>query len=239
MNQTLLLKVDGLRCYRGPVEALRGISFDVKSAEVTCLVGPNGAGKTSTLLCIMGLVKAHEGSIMFEGQEIKGLLPNKVFNTGIAFVPEDRRVFPDLTVKENLELGQSRERSENCRIGFDEIIDIFPPLGKLMKRKGVFLSGGEQKMVSIARSMMSSPKLILLDEPLEGLAPSVVGRFTDALQRIKEMGITVVQVESNLRLAERVADYYYALERGEVFFKGTPEELDKDKQAMDKLVKIH
>ncbi|MHC1586251.1 MAG: ABC transporter ATP-binding protein [Candidatus Hecatellaceae archaeon] len=224
-----MLEVRDLNFYIGSAHILRSVSFDVREGEVVCLLGRNGAGKTSTIKCILGLYTPRSGKIIFKGRDITRLPPEKRIMLGLAYSPEDARVFPDLTVEENLKLpvwirGQTVE--------METIFRIFPEIRKLLKRKGLYLSGGEKKMVSISRGIALNPSLLLLDESFEGLAPVAVARFSKALNMIKEMGITILMAESNIRIAHMLADRIYVVERGEIIFQGTPDEVMKNEKLL-------
>jgi branched-chain amino acid transport system ATP-binding protein len=224
-----MLKVERINTFRGPAHVLRDVSLTVGERESVCLVGRNGAGKTTTIDTIMGLLPARSGTISFKGQNITGLPTHRRALAGIGYSPEDAGIFPDLTVAENFQISQSLARAAAGKgaaaptAGIDErVLALFPEIGNFTERRGLFLSGGQKKMVAIGRAMTLSPGILLLDEPFEGLAPVVVTRFIDAVKKIKEMGISLLIAESNLMTASRVADRLYAIDRGEIIFDGAP-----------------
>jgi len=224
-----ILTVNDIRVFISAVEILRKVSLNVGSGEIVALVGRNGAGKTTTLRSIMGLQKVSEGSITFDGRDITNQPPFKVSRLGIGYAPEDRRIFVDLTAYENIKIAIRDKSREKETMGL--ILDIFPELNKLLNRKGGYLSGGEQKMVAIARALATEPKLVLLDEPLEGLAPIVAKRFYESIRRIKEYGISVLIAESNISHVPKIADRAYVIERGEIIFEGHPEDILSNKEV--------
>jgi len=237
---TVLLEVKAINTYRGPAHVLNGVSLNVDEKEVVCLVGRNGAGKTTTIESIIGLLPTRSGQIVFGDEDITALLPHERAKRGIGYSPEDCGVFPDLSVGENLKisrwLGDEVARRRNDRRGTDpqaQAFSLFPEVQSLLERRGLHLSGGQRKMVAIARAMMLSPRLLLLDEAFEGLAPVVVNRFSDAVLKIKAMGISILMAESHLGAAMRIGDRLYAIDRGEVIYHGLP----KDALADEKVVK--
>jgi branched-chain amino acid transport system ATP-binding protein len=234
-----MLRLDQVHTYRGTAHILRGISLGVQAAEAVCLVGRNGAGKTTTIESIMGLLPMRGGTITFQGRDISRLPTHERARLGIGYAPEDAGIFPDLTVAENFQI--SRQLAGASRQGGsaspDEdaeahIFAVFPEVRDFLQRRGLHLSGGQKKMVAIARAMALSPKILLLDEPFEGLAPVVVIRFIDAVKKIKEMGISVLIAESNLMTASRVADRLYAIDRGEIIFEGAPKSAFTNEDVM-------
>lgn len=227
-----MLELEDINTYRGAAHILRGVSLTVKEDEVVCLVGRNGAGKTTTIESIMGLLPVKSGKITFQDQNVTRLATHQRARLGVGYAPEDCGIFPELTVAENLGISKwlsvasRRAKNEASQSDTDgRIFDLFPELQGLIQRKGLYLSGGEKKMLAIARAMALEPSILLLDEPLEGLAPVVVGRFSDALKRIKGMGISLLIAESNLRNASKVADRLYAIDRGEIIFQGDPRDV--------------
>ena len=224
-----ILELQRLNVYRGPAQVLRNLSLAVAEREAVCLVGRNGAGKTTTIDGIMGLLPLRSGRVHFGTRDITGLPAHKRALAGIGYSPEDAGIFPDLTVAENFRISQSLARSAGkaggavAHSGIDErVLSLFPEIAEFTGRRGLHLSGGQKKMVAIGRAMTLSPSVLLLDEPFEGLAPVVVSRFIDAVQRIKAMGISLLIAESNLMTASRVADRLYAIDRGEIIFEGEP-----------------
>jgi ABC-type branched-subunit amino acid transport system ATPase component len=224
-----MLAIEGLNVFRGPAQVLRSLSLAVGDRESVCLVGRNGAGKTTTIDGIMGLLPVRSGRVALGGRDITKLPTHQRALAGIGYSPEDAGIFPDLTVAENFRISQSLARAAGkggaviAGNGIDErVLSLFPEIADFTGRRGLFLSGGQKKMVAIGRAMTLSPSILLLDEPFEGLAPVVVSRFIDAVKRIKAMGISLLIAESNLMTASRVADRLYAIDRGEIIFEGEP-----------------
>jgi branched-chain amino acid transport system ATP-binding protein len=212
-----MLKLSNVNTFYGNIHALKGMSLEVNQGEIVTLIGSNGAGKTTTLKTIMGLLKPESGKIEFEGQEIKGLKPDKIVSSGITLVPEGRQVFPFMSVFENLEMGAySRKSKQEVKLNLERVYSLFP---KLLDRKGQqagTLSGGEQQMLAMARALMSQPKLMLLDEPSLGLAPKLVDTIFELIKEINKQGITVLLIEQNARMALMTATRGYVLETGRV-----------------------
>ena len=224
-----MLDVERLNTYRGPAHVLRNLSLTVGDRESVCLVGRNGAGKTTTIDSVMGLLPVKSGRIAFAGRDITRLPTHKRALAGIGYSPEDAGIFPDLTVAENFLISQSLARTAGkgggavSADGIDErVLGLFPEIRAFTGRRGLYLSGGQKKMVAIGRAMTLSPTILLLDEPFEGLAPVVVSRFIEAVKQIKGMGISLLIAESNLMTASRVADRLFAIDRGEIIFEGEP-----------------
>jgi len=236
-----LLRMEKVDAFIGAVKVLRNISLNVEEGEAVCLVGRNGAGKTSIIRTIMGFLKPAAGRIMFTGIDITGWPPHKIAKLGIGLSPDYRGVFTDLTVTENIQLprwvmGQKvlKEREE---LSFDnEIFDIYPDLKSLGGREGLALSGGEGKMLAVARALALRPRLLLLDEPLEGLAPVIVERFVESIKRIQQKGVSILVAESNLSHATRLSEMICVMERGEIVFKGSATDLS-EKKDLEKLVR--
>jgi len=231
----IVLQVTNLTTYRGRAHILRDVSLTVRGDEVVCLVGRNGAGKTTTMDSIMGLLPVRAGEIRLSGQNITRLPTHRRVQRGIGYAPEDTGVFPDLTVEENLGMAlwlANTGDGAGSDVGPAHVYELFPELRGLRGRRGFHLSGGEKKMVAIARAMMLRPSILLLDEALEGLAPAVVKRFAEAVARIKAMGIALFIAESNIMTASRVAERLYVIDRGEISFVGTPDEAFADQGVM-------
>lgn len=233
-----VLQVENVHTYRGPAHILRGISMLVNEGETVCFVGRNGAGKTTTMENIMGTLPVRTGKVIFRGQEITRLGPHVRARLGIGYAPDDSGIFPELTAGENLNLSSWLARSSNTqgntrtRNEGEEIYQLFPELRRLLQRRGLYLSGGEKKMVAIARAMALRPSILLLDEAFEGLAPLVVNRFADAVQQIKSMGVSMLIAESNLTTAARLADRLYVIDRGEIIFEGPPKKVFEAEEVM-------
>jgi branched-chain amino acid transport system ATP-binding protein len=224
-----LLEVDGLTARYGPVVAVRGISLRVGEGEIVALLGANGAGKTTTLACIAGLHPGRSGHIRFDGHELSRLSPERVVRLGISLTPEGRRLFSTLTVEENLLLGGAARRRED---GYEELLELFPILRERLHMSAASLSGGEQQQLAIARSLMSRPRLLLLDEPTLGLAPRLVRLVFDLIGRLRdERGLSVLLVEQNVHQALDLCDRAYVMRTGQIAAAGTPEELRRARQV--------
>ena len=238
MDQAAVLQASHLVTDRGRAHILRDVSLVVHADEVVCLVGRNGAGKTTTMDSLMGLLPVRGGAIQLHGQDITRLPAYARARRGIGYAPEDAGVFPDLTVDENLHIAQwlgARGRpanGEGAESGTSRVFELFPELRALRSRRALYLSGGEKKMVAIARAMLLRPSVMLLDEAFEGLAPTVVKRFAEAVTRIKAMGIALFIAESNIMTASRIAERLYVMDRGEILFEGTPQEAFADAEVV-------
>jgi branched-chain amino acid transport system ATP-binding protein len=223
-----VLELDRIDTFRGAAHVLRAVSLRVGPAEAVCLVGRNGAGKTTTLESAIGLLGVRSGRIVLRGADVTRKAAYERARLGVGYAPEDAGIFPDLTVAENLQIGRWLAPGGTETTALDErILALFPEIEALTARRGLNLSGGQKKMVAIARAMALSPAVLLLDEPFEGLAPVVVTRFIEAARKIKAMGISLLIAESNVTNAARVADRLYAIDRGEILFEGEP------RQALD------
>jgi branched-chain amino acid transport system ATP-binding protein len=235
-----VLDVKAINTFRGAAHILNGVTLNVGRQEVVCLVGRNGAGKTTTIESIMGFLPLQSGNIVFRDEDISRLPPHERAKRGIGYSPEDCGVFPELSVDENLMIGRwlgearASRGDGGVRANPDEqAYAVFPEVKNLLRRQGLHLSGGQRKMVAVARAMMLSPTLLLLDEAFEGLAPVVVNRFTEAVMKIKALGISILMAESHLAAALRIGDRLYAIDRGEIIFHGLP----KDALADETVVK--
>lgn len=224
----MMLKANEIHSFYGKSHILQGVSINLEQGNLVCLLGRNGVGKTTTLKSIMGMVKPAEGSILFKGREIVGRQPYEIARLGIGIVPEDRRIFPSLTVHENLLMGIVK-RPESLSVGerwsVEKVYDLFPLLRKRMKQKGGHLSGGEQQMLTMGRTLMGNPDLILIDEPTEGLAPKIVAQVTGVLAAIHRSGTTLLLVEQNYKSAIKLAERFYIMSKGQVVFEGGGETL--------------
>ncbi len=223
MNEAIL-SIKDLKVNYGGIEAVKGISFDVQEGSIVTLIGANGAGKSSTLRSIVGLVKPAGGQIIFRGDDITNMDTNLIVRKGITLVPEGRRIFPDLTVLENLKVG-AYLRNDDISGDIQWIYDLFPRLKERSWQPGGTLSGGEQQMLAVARALMGRPKVIMMDEPSLGLAPLVVKGIFDIIREINDQGVTVLLIEQNANMALKVADYAYVLETGRIGLSGTGREL--------------
>jgi len=225
----MLLEVDDIHASYGAVRAVRGVSLALQPGEAVTMVGANGAGKSTTLKCISGLVRAASGTIRFEGEDLAGQPPYRIAELGIAHVPEGRHVFPDLTVRENLNLGSyvPRAKAERART-MDEVFELFPILRERAAQRAGTLSGGQQQMLAIGRGLMLRPKLLILDEPSLGLAPIMVEATYRGIDQIHRAGVTVLLIEQNLHWALQFADRGYVLENGRVAIEGSAGDLLED-----------
>ena len=237
-----MLEVNAIDTYRGPAHILSGVSLRVDKEEMVCLVGRNGAGKTTTIESIMGFLPVRAGQILFHDEDVTRLPPHERAKRGIGYSPEDCGIFPDLSVSENLMISRwlgdevAKRRNGGQRVDPEaQAFSLFPEVQNLLQRQGLQLSGGQRKMVAIARAMMLSPSLLLLDEAFEGLAPVVVNRFTEAVMKIKAMGVSILMAESHLGAATRIGDRLYAIDRGEIIFDGSPREALADEKVMKAL----
>jgi len=226
MADTPMLEVRDLHAYYGKSHILHGVSLDVGEGEIVSLLGRNGVGRSTTCKAIMGLVDP-QGSIRFRGQELRGLRTDLISRAGIGYVPEDRQVFPTLTVRQNLELGL-RKKGVFGRWTFDDVFRLFPNLDNRQNNPAGVLSGGEQQMLTMCRTLMGDPDLILIDEPTEGLAPRLVEQVGVLLAEIASRGVSILLVEQKLTIALKISQRLYVMGHGQIVFGGTPAELDAD-----------
>jgi len=222
------LKVDGIHTAYGLSQVLFGVSLEVKAGECIALIGRNGVGKTTTMRSIMGLTPPRQGQVMWKGHDIARLGPHRICQLGIGFVPEDRRIFPELSVWENLDIARRSGAGGKTTWREEQVFALFPDLAEIRDRRGGVLSGGQQQMLTIARTLMGNPELLLLDEPSEGLAPLIVELLQQRVAELKATGLSIVLAEQNLQFVMALADRVYILEKGEVRFTGTPADLRAD-----------
>jgi branched-chain amino acid transport system ATP-binding protein len=230
-----MLEVNDIHTYYGRSHILQGVSMNLQKGEVICLLGRNGAGKTTTLRSIMGFTPPRRGSIKFEGADLAKMPPYEICRLGIGYVPQDRRIFPTLSVEDNLEVV---ERKVEGGWTVEKIFCAFPILEPLKSRKGRHLSGGEQQILAVARPLMTNPKLLLLDEPSEGLAPLVVRAIEELVKSIITTGISVILAEQNMRFAMNIAQRGYIIDKGRIHHQGTIEELKEDKEIIGKYLAV-
>jgi branched-chain amino acid transport system ATP-binding protein len=220
------LTVQDLNSHYGPAHILFDIGFEVGEGEVVALLGRNGAGKSTTFRSIVGLVAQRSGHIMFEGKDVSASPTHEIVRDGLGYVPEERRIFTDLTVEENLEVGRQPKRPNAPHWTREKLFALFPNLGEMKNRPGGRMSGGEQQMLTIARTLMGNPSLVLLDEPSEGLSPKIVEQMVGAILTMKRQGLSIVVSEQNFHFAKLICDRAYIVERGRICFSGTMAELD-------------
>ena len=233
-----LLEVSSIHTYYGRSHILFDVSLSVEKGEVVSLLGRNGAGKSTTFRSIMGLTPPQEGEVRFRGERISGLRPYQICRKGVGFVPEDRRCFPDLTVRENLEVAARREKEVSSPWTVERLFCLFPGLRAREKNLGSQLSGGEQQMLTIARTLMTNPDLLLLDEPSEGLAPLIVALLAEMILRIRAEGVTVLLAEQNLHFCAKVADRGYIIDKGSVKYEGRMSDLLADEEIKEKYLAV-
>ena len=228
----MILEVNNIYTSYGLSQILFGVSLKVQEGEVISLLGRNGVGKTTTLRSIMGLTPPQSGSIKWRGEEIAGKPTYEISRLGIGFVPEDRRIFSDLTVWENLDVGIQPGRKRENVWTLERVFDLFPALKPIQSRKGGYLSGGEQQMLTIARTLMSNPDLLLLDEPSEGLAPLVVQQLGEQIAKLRREGMTILLCEQNQRFSLDLSDRLYILEKGTIKYEGTVQDFKNDEKIV-------
>ena len=217
---------------------LFGVSFNVEPGQCVSLIGRNGVGKTTTMRSIIGLTPAHEGQIIFEGTDITRFPTHKVAKLGIAFVPEERHIFPELSVWENLDIARRQPPNSGTAWSEKEVYELFPDLEEIRDRLGGVLSGGQQQMLTVARSLMGNPKLLILDEPSEGLAPKLVETLRERVTRLKDGGMSILLAEQNLKFVLSLSDHCHIMEKGQIKYSGSPEELRKDSQIQQKYLTL-
>jgi len=223
-----LLRVEHLNAWYGQAHILFDVGFEIGRGEVVALMGRNGAGKSTTMKAIMGLLDRAEGKVGFRGQDISRMQPHKIARMGLGYVPEDRRIFSELSVLENLEVGRQPPRPDAVSWTPQQLFALFPNLGEMPQRAGGRMSGGEQQMLTVARTLMGNPYLVLLDEPSEGVAPVIVEQMANMILRLKQAGMAILLSEQNLHFAGLVSDRAYILENGHIRYQGTMAELARD-----------
>ncbi|MDA1216324.1 MAG: ABC transporter ATP-binding protein [Chloroflexi bacterium] len=225
-----MLEVTSINTYYGLSHVLFDVSLDVAEGEVVFVLGRNGVGKTTTLRSIMGLTPPRSGKITFKGKDIAGMPPHKLAQLGLGYVPEDRRIFPQLTVQENLDVGRKKGTDSGSGWTIEKVFSVFPALERFKNRQGGSLSGGEQQMLTIARTLMGNPDLLILDEPGEGLAPVVVEQLLGQLKELKQQNLTMLISEQNLWFAGELADVVYVIDRGQTQYRGTAAEFEANQE---------
>jgi branched-chain amino acid transport system ATP-binding protein len=233
-----LLKVEQIDTFYGQSHVLQGVSLSIREGEVVCLLGRNGVGKTTTLRSVMGLTPPRSGKILLNDTDITGRPPFQIANKGIGYMPDDRRIFPDLTLFENLELARRLSRKGRVQWNIEKIYNLFPVFVDLKDRKGIHLSGGEQKMLAMGRALMKNPDLLLLDEPSEGLAPLIVQNLIEVLSRIRGEGVTILLADQNLKFCRKTSDRGYILEKGMVQYQGNMEEIWQNEEIVKKYLVV-
>jgi branched-chain amino acid transport system ATP-binding protein len=228
-----VLEARGIEAAYGYAQVLFGVDLALRRGEVAALVGRNGAGKTTTLRALMGLLPVTRGSVLFEGRDVTGLEPYRIARLGLGYVPEERRIFTDLTVDENLEVGRKDPGAGREPWTREKLFSIFPNLAEMRGRRASAMSGGEQQMLTIARTLMGNPHAVLLDEPSEGLAPVIVEQMAEAVLRMKGEGIAVLLSEQNLYFASAVSDRAYVIEKGVIRYEGTTAELEANGEVRE------
>jgi len=232
-----MLEVEGIHTFYGLSHILFGVSLRVDLKEVVCLLGRNGAGKTTTMKSIIGITPPKQGKVKFKGEEITGKEPYLLARRGIGYVPDDRRIFADLTVGENLEIAE-RKAMEGRGWDRERVYGLFPALENIESRRGGCLSGGEQKMLAIARALMGNPEFLLLDEPFEGLAPVLVHAIEDQIRKLREVGLTVLLAEQNVRSSLRLSDRGYIIDNGQIRYHGSIGELKENEEVRKKYLLV-
>jgi branched-chain amino acid transport system ATP-binding protein len=226
-----ILQIDRLNAYYGAAQILFDVSLEIGRGEVVALMGRNGAGKSTTLKAIMGLVDRIEGEAVFAGRSLRGLEPFQIARLGLGYVPEERRIFTELTVTENLEVGRQPPRAGAPSWSEEKLFALFPNLSEMRDRPGASMSGGEQQMLTVARTLMGNPYLVLLDEPSEGIAPKIVQEMARTIRELKKEGLSVMLSEQNLEFARAVADRAYVIEQGQIRYHGTMQELARNEEV--------
>ncbi|MBN9535889.1 MAG: ABC transporter ATP-binding protein [Alphaproteobacteria bacterium 65-37] len=238
MSSPAILEVRDLHAFYGRAHILHGVSLEARAGEVVALLGRNGAGKSTTMKAIMGLVPPARGEVSFDGRRIERLPPYRIARLGLGYVPEERRIFTDLSVTENLEVGRQAARAGTPTWDERKLFTLFPNLGGMRERPGGRMSGGEQQMLTIARTLMGNPRCVLLDEPSEGLAPIIVEQMANSIRALKSEGLSVLLSEQNLHFSQAVADRAYIIEKGQIRFGGSMAELTADASLREQYLSV-
>jgi branched-chain amino acid transport system ATP-binding protein len=235
-----MLEVSNINTFYAKSHILHNVSIGVKRGEIVGLLGRNGVGKTTTLKSIMGVVAPREGSIRFEGQNITGLRPHQIARLGIGYVPDERRIFPTLSVKENLLMGMKpgKKRIEKEDWSVEKVCQLFPGLKQRISHKGGYLSGGEQQMLTIGRTLMGNPRLLLIDEPTEGLAPKIIEVVVDVIREVHQAGAAILLVEQSIDVVLELSGGIFLMSKGEIVFKGSPEEFQERPDIREKYLEV-
>ena len=233
-----MLHIENLHAYYGLSHVLQGVSLEARAGEVVALLGRNGAGKSTAMKSIMGLVAPAQGQVSFDGKRIDRLPPYRIARLGLGYVPEERRIFTELSVMENLEVGRQAVRSGAPTWDAEKLFALFPNLGRMRERPGGRMSGGEQQMLTIARTLMGNPRCVLLDEPSEGLAPIIVEQMAHSIRALKEEGMCVILSEQNLHFCEAIADRAYIIEKGQIRFGGSMAELSANASLREQYLSV-
>jgi len=235
----MLLEIKDLNTFYEQSHILQGVSLNVDHGEIVCLLGRNGVGKSTTLKSIIGLVKPRSGEVVFKGQNVAGLPPHTIAKLGVGYVPEERRIFPTLSVRENLLMGiKPGQKGNGEGWTIERIYKYFPALQARDKQRGGHLSGGEQQMLTIARTLMGNPEVLLIDEPTEGLAPKIVETVEQVIQDIHQHNIPILLVEQNMRVGLRLAGRIYVISKGKIVFQGTGQELKEAQEVREKYLEV-
>jgi len=238
LSSPAILEVRDLHAFYGRAHILHGVSLEARAGEVVALLGRNGAGKSTTMKAIMGLVPPARGEVSFDGRRIERLPPYRIARLGLGYVPEERRIFTDLSVTENLEVGRQAARAGTPTWDERKLFTLFPNLGGMRERPGGRMSGGEQQMLTIARTLMGNPRCVLLDEPSEGLAPIIVEQMANSIRALKSEGLSVLLSEQNLHFSQAVADRAYIIEKGQIRFGGSMAELTADASLREQYLSV-
>ena len=235
----MVLELKDLNTFYEESHILQGVSLNVDRGEIVCLLGRNGVGKSTTLKSVIGLVKPRSGEVVFKGQNVAGMPPHTIAKLGVGYVPEERRIFPTLSVRENLLMGiKSGQKGNGEGWTIERIYKYFPALQARDKQRGGHLSGGEQQMLTIARTLMGNPEVLLIDEPTEGLAPKIVETVEQVIQDIHQGNIPILLVEQNMRVALRLAGRIYVISKGKIVFQGTGQELKEAQEVREKYLEV-